>query len=534
MLVSISSIVAIAAACSLASAPFSVGIELPTQTPPAPAVAAALKSLGIDYVNYYVKTYEGIPDGQAVEVNRAMLDLVKELGLDFSISCFTVDPPEQAVHDAKALAGSTPALRFEGIVFDELEHCRLLNMQSPMPLADPGAFDTFQGAYDVTLAAYRRLYSKYAALGAQVTATHVWPVLLHVAARAGFVPCPKICKEFYSPVSLAMGMGAALEYGTPLWVDCDMWFWDLVPGHPAEEVLSNLLLAYWLGADRVYLEGAGHNLTEPGKQGTPFSLMSQITPDLYQLTAHGEMLKRFIADYLPAHPREWTFREATPDIAIIRFPDTDHGQYYTEWKAHLYGSPNLPSTPDTRAWFQIWNLLTFGKTGLDGLSFFKTHASGAGYERPVERGVVQSLDSRPVQAASHRFFVPLNGAVVFDHLVGYERLRGIPLLFLTGVDVSEDTAGALRRCASEGAKLIAWGNLAPKLGFEGYRGGVMRIGQGEGVVLITDDFMNPKVWTEIRGLVGHPDEIRYRFGSHEAVLRRVTDNEVAVEVLNTP
>jgi len=111
MLVLVPSIIAIAAAGPLATAPFSVGIELPTQTPPTRAVTAALKSLGIDYVSYYVKTYEGVPDTQAVEVNQAMLD--------FSISCFTVDPPEQTVHDATALAGLTPALRFEGIVFDD-------------------------------------------------------------------------------------------------------------------------------------------------------------------------------------------------------------------------------------------------------------------------------------------------------------------------------------------------------------------------------------------------------------------------------
>ena len=49
-----------------------------------------------------------------------------------------------------------------------------------------------------------------------MTATHVFPVLLHVAARAGFAPCPKICKEMYSPVSFAVGLGEALQYGLRL------------------------------------------------------------------------------------------------------------------------------------------------------------------------------------------------------------------------------------------------------------------------------------------------------------------------------
>ncbi len=46
----------------------------------------------------------------------------------------------------------------------------------------------------------------------------------------------------------------------------------------------------------VYLEGCGHNLTEAGAQGIPFSLMTQATPEQYQLTAHGETLRRFIRE----------------------------------------------------------------------------------------------------------------------------------------------------------------------------------------------------------------------------------------------
>ena len=42
---------------------------------------------------------------------------------------------------------------------------------------------------------------------------------------------------------------------------------------------SNLLLAYWLGADTVYIEGAGFNLQPAGKQGIPFSLMTQMDAD---------------------------------------------------------------------------------------------------------------------------------------------------------------------------------------------------------------------------------------------------------------
>ena len=81
-----------------------------------------------------------------------------------------------------------------------------------------------------------------------------------------------------------------------------MWYFQLVPGHPPAEVESNLLLAYWMGADLVYLEGSGYNLLPAGRQGTPFSLVNVISNDRYQLTPHGEMLRRFCREYLPATP----------------------------------------------------------------------------------------------------------------------------------------------------------------------------------------------------------------------------------------
>ncbi len=162
-------------------------------------------------------------------------------------------------------------------------------------------------------------------------------------------PCPKICKEFYSPVSLAVGLGAALQYNRDLWVDVDMWYFWAVPGHPPEEVRANLQLAYWLGADLAYLEGCGYNLFPAGKQGSPFSLISRLDDQRYQLTPHGEMLKEFCIQYLPAHPRPWTFRDLQPTMAIIRFDDTDVGQ--KAWGVNrLYGAEGLKPDRDTAAW----------------------------------------------------------------------------------------------------------------------------------------------------------------------------------------
>lgn len=520
---------------------FTLGIEMPCQIPVTPAVEGALRDIGIQYINYYVKPWQGVPEDQSLSANQAMLDFADKLGISYSLSCYGVDPPQACVEAAQRGSG-----RFRGIVFDEIEHCRQLNPHKGTPLfCDPLKVKTLDEAYEATLAGYRDLREKYQALGVDCVATHVFPVLHHVAARAGFTVCPKIQKEFYSTVSLAIAMGAALQYGRDLWVDCDLWYYDLVPGHTAEELWSNMLLAYWMGSDLLYLEGCGHNLTPVGNQGIPFSLMTQVTPDLYQLTEHGETLRRFLREYLPTQTRPWTFRDVKPTIAIVRFPDSDYGQrsQYAkdpnwpagelEWHAGLYGSPNLPSTEDTQAWFDLWNLLTFGKTGRDGITFFKCTDAASGYERPVKPDQVQSLYSRPLQAASHPFFVPMNNVVVFDHLVGYEMIKDIPLLFLTGVKISPETWAAVKRCADQGAAVVIWGHLANALGFEDYEKGLKEIPSGKGRFILTDAFSANELFQKIWMHMGHPDEIKYRFGDKWVTLKKSGENKVEV-ILDTP
>ncbi len=511
---------------------FRVGIELPSEVPVTEAVENALKDIGIDFVNFYVSNTPAhdLPED---ETAVAMIALCERLGLDFALACHHRDPSEASVR-----ATSASAAHFEGVVFDELAHIRLLHPEFAPPdaeglFADPTDFGSLQEAWQATLDGFRRLATKMHGYGApRVVATHVWPNLLHTAARAGFTPCPKICKEFYSPVSLAIGLGAALQYERDLWVDCDMWYFQLVPGHPPQEVWSNLLLAYWLGADLVYLEGAGYNLFPAGRQGTPFSLVNVHQDKLYQLTPHGEMLKRFCREYLPAHPRPWTFRDIRPEVAIIRFEDGDFGQ--RSWGVPgLYGSKTLVGDADTRAWLSLWSVLTRGCTGADGLAYFKIGAKGPKYDSRHHVEVTPSYVTDPEAAAFHSFFVPLNGVVVFDHQVGYDRIREIPLLFLAGKELSPKTVDAVRRCVKDGAVCVAWGPLATRCGLaESWASGVVVVPSGLGRYVFTGDFAAPEALAEYEEWIAKEDEIRYRFASHTVILRRAaSDNEVAVETL---
>lgn len=519
------------AALAQAQRPFQVGVELPTMLPVDPTVEMMLKDIGVNYLNFYTFNNYGPPEQDAMAVYDAQAGLAKRLGANYQLACHHMDVPESVVRKAAL----DPLC--DGVVIDELEHIRLLwRVAGPTAavLADPSVFTDLYDAHDKSVAAWQKLADKYRGYGLKsFTSTHVWPVLHSVAAKGGWNPCPKICKEFYSPVSLAIGMGAALQYDKPLMVDCDLWFWDLLPGHTPEEYRSNLLLAYWSGADGVYTEGTGFNLYPAGRQGLPHTIMAKLTDTEYSLTAHGEILRWFIKEYLPKHPRVWSFRDIQPDVAIIRFEDSCFGQRFSNMPDTLYGSETLKSDADTEAWFQIWNVLTGGRTGRDGISMFRATQGMFGLEYIPHTTRRDSYLTRPMMSGSHNFWTPLNNVVVFDDTVTAERLGQIPCLFVTGKRISEGSWQAIQERVKQGATCVIWAPLAKKLGLES-KGDITDLPMGKGKMIITTDFGFTPVTTAVWSFIGRADQIRYRFKQGEVVFKRVDENKVDVQTTVYP
>jgi hypothetical protein len=148
---------------------------------------------------------------------------------------------------------------------DEGEHVRQLNWRpygagfgiEPWAKVDGLSLPE---AYEKTLEGLRRTRQGYASHGLDTVITCVWPVMFHTIARAGCGVCPKLMGMSYSPVTMAIALGAALQYQSKFWIDLEMWSQgngDALPGHSPEEFRSNLLLAYWMGVDHIYVEGAG-------------------------------------------------------------------------------------------------------------------------------------------------------------------------------------------------------------------------------------------------------------------------------------
>ncbi|QGQ94459.1 hypothetical protein EHS13_05850 [Paenibacillus psychroresistens] len=325
----------------------------------------------------------------------------------------------------------------------------------------------------------------------RVLTEHVFPVLLHCYAESGMTAVFKQMKEGWTSVWAALALGAALQYDRELWTCLDLWFRDQYPGHSPQELQSNLLFGYWMGVDRLYVENLNF-------QGSLAEIIQEEGKEQIRLSPWGEQLQWFTRDYLPSHPRKYTFRELRPEIAIIRFDDTCFGQQNDPfWPDWLYGSKTLKSTDVNTHWLKIWHLLSHGTIPENGLSW--NHASYS--ETP------------------HASFAPMNGVVVFDHKVQRIHLETLRLVFLSGIGISSETISDLALFVDEGLIVLTPPELAPEFVGSLYNGGTKVIRSGRGKWILTDQVLSTEVREEVNSFLGKPDEISYRFGEEHIVFK---------------
>ena len=316
-------------------------------------------------------------------------------------------------------------------------------------------------AYEAVYQGAKRQAEKYRKVGLCTLTEQVFPVMFHTFARAGANVCPKFLKEGRDPVFAAIAVGAAKQYGREFGVTPDLWGQSGFPGHPPEELRCSLLYAYWMGATKIFVENIYAGFIA-GDGMRPTGLLDRVVEKdgavNYVPSKYGEIYRWFVKEYVPAHPRPYTFRDIRPEIAIVRFDDSYWGQDYSWTPKNLYGGKDRAG-PASKAWIDIWRLLTHGQTSKLGISY---HNGG--------------WEGRP-----HDFFCALNNVVVYDHLVEKERLKDIKLIFLTGIAVSERTQGAIASAVKQGAVCISLQTLAPAAAVG--KGTVVRDGKGKWVLL---------------------------------------------------
>ncbi len=388
-----------------------------------------------------------------------------------------------------------------GLMFDEAAHMQnscdpeLAERSNIAGLGHPFMYDpqgdTLEQAAERFISAVEVEGQRYRDKGLRLFTEHVFPVLFHPFAKAGYTAAPKVLKESWSPIVIACAMGAAIQYDKELWVTPDLWGMNGYPSHSPEAYRSALLLAYHLGADCIYTENLAYDHDNKG-----YGSLVHFTDDDYSVTPHGEVAKWFIHDYVPATPRYYTFRELKPRVAIIRQPDACWGQDISWLPDTLFGHPDWQSTSTTKAWFAIWHLLTRGVVPKEGLTWHCNVMAG-----------------RPQQV-----FAPLDGVVVYDHLVEKKHLKDAEVVFLTGIGISESTLHAVTQCVHAGTTCVTLPHLAPKkirtqTGCEG------SIDDGEGKWIVTTDFCADAVREALVSVLPEPDTISYRFGNAEVILQ---------------
>jgi len=416
------------------------------------------------------------------------------------------------------IAVGTPA--FRGIVYDECEHMLLSNNKfSGFPKDEfdqPFLVNTHgmppEEAYEKLVAECRRIRVEHYENRVRLQTEQVWPDLFHLFARAGWDIAPKLLKEGLSSVALSISLGAAVQYqetGISFSASPDLWNRAEYPGHSPEALRSALMMGYWLGAERLYVENLDYHGKEPRHPGTSpkGSLLAWRDTEHYELTNHGRVVQDFFKAYVPAHPRTTHWREYDPKVAIIRLPDGGWGQF-SEGPGHgeaasrnrLLGNREMPLDEAASEWLQVWPILTHGKA----------HA-----------GAISTNNPFVYPDGVGDFFVPIDSVAVFDHLVDKEHLAHVDCLIVCGHALSATTFAAVRERVTEGATCV----ISKRL-FEHYSKTPL-----PGDWLVVEDFESPEVASKLKPFLGPPDVARFRFRTQVVEFRHsLTPDSIEVKV----
>ncbi|MHB9032519.1 MAG: globin family protein [Anaerolineae bacterium] len=408
--------------------------------------------------------------------------------------------------DILAVLGKCRALR--GLLYDEAEHmqnCRHAVNQINRPyFYNPDGCKLADAADELTEAC-REIVNHHRRYGIQLYTESVFPVMLPCFARAGMTAATKVLKEDWSPPYYAVALGAALEYGTELWMTPDLWggvgkYHDY-PGHSVDEYESALLMAYSLGADGIYTENLAYDHHKRGRGSLVLA-----GEDGYNVTAYGKVTRAFKQEYIPSHPRHYRWQDVRPRTAIVRQEDGCWGQLTSWLPDYLLGNPDWHSDDINEGWLRAFHLLSNGVLPTYALSW---HNSILGRQR------------------AYQVFCPLDGVVVFDHHVQPNLLRGLEVIFLTGIGISPETLAGVCEAVRLGTTCIGRPALLP----DDIRQAASQsaVADGNGKWLASESFLGDDVREAVRAVLPKGDELTYRFGDTQAVLRPESGNPNRLE-----
>lgn len=321
---------------------------------------------------------------------------------------------------------------------------------------------------------------------------HVFPVLFHLFAKNGVIPNFKSQKESSSNVQFAVAAGAALQYGKELWNCVDMWNVMTFPGHSVKEMYHNLVFAWLMGVNRVYVEASNAFFDKKG--------------DKKELNELGKTYCSYVKEYR-GRDRQYDIQDFKPEVGIVRLDTGYWGQGHSlfVWRNMLYGNPMLKGTKQSKEWVRAMYLITHREISPNSLT--------------QSRFELRSL-------CRHRSFVSMNNAAVFDDEVKKETLEPLKLCFLCGEHISDETLEAVRALAKEnGLCVVSTRRFAPNEVLHAAGAGFADLPYGEGRWIITNSFRSRRLEKRISPFLGEKGEMRFVLGDEEIRLKIDKDGE---------
>ncbi|WP_084129053.1 hypothetical protein [Demequina sp. NBRC 110055] len=477
-----------------------------------------LGELGADfYVHHVMPGLDG-HDQMVEDLAGASIDVV--LGNEYgNINGPWVEGTNRFDIPTSAIASASARGILAGVLYDEPEHLQINAGQYRHDgwyphFADTAGADLAAAGSAVAASVRDVVADAQAAAAAPLTvaAEHVFPTMFHTLARGGMAPTPKMMKESFHPVQMAMAMGAALQYDRPLWVCADLWGPDIgpwftrapgFPGHSPEEFATALRMAYLLAPDKLFVEN--------------IDVLARFGGDSFVLTEFGDVWSEFVRSFVPTAGVDWSFRDATPNVALIHADDSDFGR-----GVQAFGDRDARAPEQASSVFDAWRVLTHATTPPHGISL---HIDGYRFPRVELDGVARDqfplTHGAPAPTHVHEPFQPAHNVLVYDEMVSDARLPDAPVIVVVGSRLPDATRDMLVRRAERGATVVIGDWLAA---------GIASGRKGEGVWIATERVGADDAMEVLAPHLGSADEWTQRFGDVEVVFVRSESAPAGVEI----
>lgn len=482
-------------------------------TPSVESYVKMLKRLGVDFYMHHAIPCE--------EETEKMIDVLTEaqipfiLGNEFySINRVYAPGTGRGELSAELVQKAQKSPYFKGLLYDETEHMQLHSSQygksGCYQWADPHgktADRVEQEIGDEIRSVSKRFHD------APMYSEHVFPVMFHTFSRAGIRPCPKLLKEEFQPLQLAVAMGAAKQYGRELGICIDLWGMDVghwfmrlwgLPAHSPEEFKSGLRLAYYMSPSMMFVENMDALLrnTENGFVDTEF----------------GEIFLEFIHDFVPKHPLDYSHLDVECDIAVIHADDACISKSGNFDGNGLFGSRDLLPDERVNSFIDVMYTLLHRTSSNRALTYHLSEFGGfacSKYERTEETlSQLPLLHGVPKEEETllHPIFHPLNRTLVFDQYVKPQDIGDARLLIVCGSRLGPSTVKTVAQKVQEGAVAVI-----PAYFEKDFAEALGQSGSGKWVVV--PDFTGSEFQAAVQPYLGNQEEWKIRFKGKDLTIK---------------